>query len=144
VQIIGSSFDRRAIERYYSSATIMNSVYLDNYGGLLLMFILAAGLAGVLVVASTVVGRHKHSREKDLPYECGMTPTGDARQPFSVHFYMVALVFILFDIEAIFLYPWALVYHELKVFGFVEMLVYIMILLVGYIFLWKKGALDWD
>ena len=73
-----------------------------------------------------------------------MAPIGDARQPFSVHFYMVALVFIFFDIEAIFLYPWALVYHDLKVFGFVEMLLYIIILLVGYIFLWKKGALDWD
>jgi NADH-quinone oxidoreductase subunit A len=122
----------------------MDSAYLDGYGGLLLMFILAAGLAGVLVVASTVVGKHKHSKEKDQAYECGMAPIGDARQPFSVHFYMVALIFILFDIEAIFLYPWALVYRDLKVFGFVEMLLYIIILLVGYIFLWKKGALDWD
>jgi NADH-quinone oxidoreductase subunit A len=122
----------------------MDSAYLDNYGGLLLMFILAAGLAGVLVIASTVVGRHSHSRAKDQAYECGMAPIGDARQPFSVHFYMVALIFILFDIEAIFLYPWALVYHDLRVFGFVEMLLYIIILLVGYIYLWKKGALDWD
>lgn len=122
----------------------MESAYLDNYGGLLLMFILAGGLAGVLVLASTLVGRHTHSRAKDLPYECGVTPVGDARQPFSVHFYMVALIFMLFDIEAIFLYPWALVYHELKVFGFVEMLLYIIILFVGYIFLWKKGALDWN
>jgi NADH-quinone oxidoreductase subunit A len=122
----------------------MSSPYLDNYGPLLLMFILAAGLAGVLIVASTVVGKHVHSREKDQAYECGIKPTGDAREPFSVHFYMVALIFILFDIEAIFLYPWALVYGDLKVFGFVEMLLYIMILLVGYIFLWKKGALDWN
>lgn len=122
----------------------MSSTYLDNYGALLLMFILAGGLAGVLIVASTVVGKHKRTREKDQPYECGIRPTGDARQPFSVHFYMVALVFILFDIEAIFLYPWALVYHDLKVFGFVEMLLYIIILFVGYIYLWKKGALDWN
>jgi NADH-quinone oxidoreductase subunit A len=122
----------------------MSSNYLDNYGPLLLMFILAGGLAGVLIAASTLVGKHKHTPEKDQAYECGMRPTGDAREPFSVHFYLVALVFILFDIEAIFLYPWALVYHELKVFGFVEMMLYIMILLVGYIFLWKKGALDWN
>lgn len=122
----------------------MNSNYLDNYGPLLLMFILAGGLSAVLIAASTLVGRHKHTPEKDQPYECGMLPTGDARESFPVHFYLVALVFILFDIEAIFLYPWALVYHELKVFGFVEMLLYIMILLVGYIFLWKKGALDWN
>jgi len=122
----------------------MNSPYLDNYGPLLLMFILACGLAGLLIVASTLIGKHKHSAEKDQAYECGMPPIGDAREPFSVHFYMVALIFILFDIEAIFLYPWALVYGDLKVFGFVEMLLYIMILLVGYVFLWKKGALDWS
>jgi len=98
----------------------------------------------MLITLSSVIGKHKPSREKDQPYECGIQPTGDARQPFSVHFYMVALVFILFDIEAIFLYPWALVYRKLNVFGFVEMLLYIVILLVGYIFLWKKGALNWD
>ncbi len=122
----------------------MNSNYLDNYGALLLMFILAAGLSGALIVVSALVGRHKRTIEKDQPYECGILPTGDARDPISVQFYMVALLFILFDIEAIFLYPWALVYHDLKLFGFVEMLVYIIILLAGYIFLWKKGALDWN
>jgi NADH-quinone oxidoreductase subunit A len=122
----------------------MTSNYLDNYGSLLLMFILAAGLSGALIVMSTIIGKHKRSREKDQPYECGIRPTGDAREPISVQFYMVALLFILFDIEAIFLYPWALVYHDLKLFGFVEMLVYIIILLAGYIFLWKKGALDWN
>jgi NADH-quinone oxidoreductase subunit A len=108
------------------------------------MFILACGLAGALVLVSTLVGKHKRSPEKDQPYECGIRPTGDAREPISVQFYMVALLFILFDIEAIFLYPWALVYSDLKVFGFVEMLLYIIILLAGYIYLWKKGALDWS
>jgi NADH-quinone oxidoreductase subunit A len=122
----------------------MNGNYLDNYGSLLLMFILAAGLAGALVTASTAIGRHKRTREKDQPYECGVTPVGDARAPISVHFYVVGLIFILFDIEAIFLYPWALIYSDLKVFGFVEMVLYIAILLVGYIYLWKKGALDWQ
>jgi NADH-quinone oxidoreductase subunit A len=130
--------------RYYTSVTNMNGNYLDNYGPLLLMFVLAAGLSGALLVVSTLVGKHKRTREKDMPYECGIRPTGDAREPFSVQFYMVALVFILFDIEAIFLYPWALVYRELKVFGFVEMVLYIIILLAGYIYLWKKGALDWN
>lgn len=139
----GSSFDRALTGRYYTSATKMNSNYLDNYGSLLLMFIFAGGLSGALLVVSTLVGRHKPSRVKDQPYECGITPTGDARAPIRVQFYMVGLIFILFDIEAIFLYPWALVYGELAVFGFVEMLLYIIILLIGYIFLWKKGALDW-
>jgi NADH-quinone oxidoreductase subunit A len=122
----------------------MSATYLDNYGSLLLMFVLAAGLAGALITVSSIIGKHKPSPEKDQPYECGIRPTGDAREPFSVHFYMVGLIFILFDIEAIFLYPWALVYHDLKLFGFVEMLLYIGILLVGYIYLWKKGALDWN
>jgi len=122
----------------------MSATYLDNYGSLLLMFVLAAGLAGALITVSTLVGKHKPSPAKDMPYECGIRPTGDAREAFSVHFYMVGLIFILFDIEAIFLYPWALVYHDLKLFGFVEMLLYIIILLVGYIYLWKKGALDWN
>jgi NADH-quinone oxidoreductase subunit A len=143
IEVTESSFDRLLSGRYYNSATKMNSNYLDYYGPLLLMFILSCGLAGVLVLASAIIGRHKRSREKDQPYECGMRPTGDARQPISVQFYMVGLLFILFDIEAIFLYPWALIYSDLKVFGFVEMLLYIIILLAGYIFLWKKGALDW-
>ncbi|MFZ3218307.1 MAG: NADH-quinone oxidoreductase subunit A [Candidatus Acidiferrales bacterium] len=138
-----SSFDRLRSGGYYNSANKMNSNYLDNYGSLLLMFILASGLAGVLVIASAIVGKHKRSREKDEPYECGMHASGDARQPIFVQFYMVGLLFILFDIEAIFLYPWALIYGDLKVFGFVEMLLYIIILLAGYIFLWKKGALNW-
>jgi NADH-quinone oxidoreductase subunit A len=139
-----SSFDRVHSGRYYNSAQKMNSNYLDSYGSLLLMFILAMGLSGALVVVSNLVGRHKRSREKDEPYECGIHPTGDAREPVTVQFYMVGLLFILFDIEAIFLYPWALVYHDLQVFGFVEMVLYILILLSGYIFLWKKGALDWN
>jgi NADH-quinone oxidoreductase subunit A len=143
IEVTESSFDRLLSARYYNSATKMNSNYLDYYGPLLLMFILSCGLAGVLVLASAIIGKHKRSREKDQPYECGMRPTGDARQPISVQFYMVGLLFILFDIEAIFLYPWALIYGDLKVFGFVEMLLYIIILLSGYIFLWKKGALDW-
>lgn len=121
----------------------MNGTYLDSYGPLLMQLIGAMILAGALVGASTLVGRHKHSRAKDQPYECGILPTGDAREPFSVQFYLVGIIFILFDIEAIFLYPWALVFRELKLFGFVEMMVYVLILLAGYIYLWKKGAFDW-
>jgi NADH-quinone oxidoreductase subunit A len=121
----------------------MDSNYLDNYGPLLLMFLLAGGLSGAILVLSALIGKRKPSPVKDQAYECGITPTGDARVPITVQFYMVGLLFILFDIEAIFLYPWALVFHELKLFGFVEMLLYIIILLAGYVFLWKKGALDW-
>jgi len=122
----------------------MDSNYLDAYGPLLLMFLAAMGISGAILLASSLIGRRTRSSAKDQPYECGVRPIGDAREPFSVQFYMVALVFILFDIEAIFLYPWALVYHELRLFGFVEMLLYIIILLAGYVYLWKKGALDWN
>jgi NADH-quinone oxidoreductase subunit A len=122
----------------------MKESELSDYGPLLLQFVLAAGLAGVIVALSTLVGRHRRSRAKDQAYECGIRPTGDAREPFSVQFYLVAMLFILFDIEAIFLYPWALVYHDLRWFGFTEMVIYIGILLTGYIYLWKKGALNWN
>lgn len=122
----------------------MSANYLDAYGPLLLMFLAAMGISGALIAVSSLVGPRRASRVKDLPYECGIPPTGDAREPFSVQFYLVGLLFILFDIEAIFLYPWALVYRQLRVFGFVEMLVYILILLAGYIYLLKKGALDWN
>jgi NADH-quinone oxidoreductase subunit A len=123
---------------------IMNGNVLDAYGPLLLMFLAAMGISGAILAVSVLFGRRKPSLVKDQPYECGIRPTGDARQPFSVQYYLVALIFILFDIEAIFLYPWALVYHDLRLFGFVEMLLYIIILLAGYVYLWKKGALDWN
>jgi NADH-quinone oxidoreductase subunit A len=122
----------------------MNGNVLDAYGPLLLMFLAAMGISGAILTVSVLFGRRKPNLFKDQAYECGIRPTGDARQPFSVQYYMVALIFILFDIEAIFLYPWALVYHDLRLFGFVEMLLYIIILLAGYVYLWKKGALDWN
>ena len=84
------------------------------------------------------------NRVKDMPYECGITPVGDARQRFSVKFYLVAMLFIVFDIESIFLYPWAVVYRELKMFAFVEMLLFIVLILAGFFYIWKKGALDWS
>jgi NADH-quinone oxidoreductase subunit A len=117
---------------------------LQAYTPLLLHLILAMVLAGALLILSSVVGWRRPSKVKSQAYECGITPTGDAREPFSVKFYLVAMIFILFDVEAIFLYPWAFIFRSLRWFGFVEMLLYIGILLVGYFYLWKKGALDWN
>ena len=116
---------------------------LQAYAPLLLHLILAMALAGALLTLSSVVGWRRPSKVKSQAYECGMIPTGDARQPFSVRFYLVAMVFILFDVEAIFLFPWAFVFRDLRWNGFFEMMLYIAILLVGYLYLWKKGALDW-
>jgi NADH-quinone oxidoreductase subunit A len=121
----------------------MSENLVQSYAPFLIHLLIAMGLAGVLLLASSLIGRHRPNRIKQQPYECGITPTGDAREPFSVKFYLVAMVFILFDVEAVFLYPWAYVYRELRWFGFTEMLLYMAILLAGYIYLWKKGALDW-
>src|SRR5580692_9933793 len=117
---------------------------LSAYVPLLIHLLVAMLLAGALILVSTFIGWRRPNKTKAQPYECGITPTGDAREPFSVKFYLVAMVFILFDVEAVFLYPWAYVYRELRWFGFTEMLLYIAILLAGYIYLWKKGALDWN
>jgi NADH-quinone oxidoreductase subunit A len=122
----------------------MSENYLQGYAPLLIHLLLAMALAGAILLVSTLVGQRRPTRAKLQAYECGIRPTGDAREPFSVKFYLVAMVFILFDVEAIFLYPWAYIYRDLRWFGFVEMLLYIGILLVGYIYLWKKGALDWN
>jgi NADH-quinone oxidoreductase subunit A len=116
----------------------------QSYAPLLLHILVAMGIAGTILLASSVIGRRPPSRVKGMPYECGVQPTGDAREPFSVKFYLVAMIFILFDVEAVFLYPWAYVFRDLRWFGFFEMLIYILILLAGYVYLWKKGALDWS
>jgi NADH-quinone oxidoreductase subunit A len=117
--------------------------YFARYLPLLLHFGIATIIAGAIVTLSYFVGQHKPNRAKLSPYECGVQPVGDARERFSVKFYMVAMLFILFDVEAVFLYPWAVVLRELKMFGFWEMIVYIGIFLVGLFYVWKKGVLDW-
>jgi NADH-quinone oxidoreductase subunit A len=117
--------------------------YFARYLPLLIHFLLAGLVAGAIVLLSWLLGYRKPTPAKLSPYECGMVPVGDARQRFSVRFYLVAMVFILFDVEAVFLYPWAVILRRLKMFGFWEMLVYILILLVGFFYIWKKGVLDW-
>src|SRR3981081_1144657 len=121
----------------------MSGSGLHAYAPLLLHLLLAIGLAGALTAVSVLIGWRRPNRAKLQAYECGMEPTGDAREPFSVKFYLVAVVFILFDVEAIFLYPWAYIFRRLRWYGFAEMMIYIAILLVGYLYLWKKGARDW-
>ncbi len=124
--------------------------YIWQYLPLVLQILVALGLAGGMVAASFVIGKHKRSRTKLGAYECGMDPVGDARGRFSVRFYMVAMLFILFDVEAVFMLPWAVVYRELanitgsKLFGFWEMLVYIGFVAVGLFYVWKKGILNWS
>jgi len=117
--------------------------YFARYLPLLMHFGIATALAAAIVILSWLIGQHKPNRAKMSPYECGVQPIGDARGRFSVKFYLVAMLFILFDVEAVFLYPWAVILRELKMFGFWEMMVYIAIVLVGLFYVWKKGVLDW-
>jgi NADH-quinone oxidoreductase subunit A len=114
------------------------------YGPILLHLVAVVAIAMGMLVLSWWVGIKRPTREKLSPYECGITPVGDARERFSVSYYLIGMLFILFDVEAVFLYPWAIIFKSLGWFGFIEMLLYIAILLAGYIYLWKKGALDWS
>jgi NADH-quinone oxidoreductase subunit A len=125
----------------------MPKSYTELYFPVLLQAVIAMGLAAGLLTASYLLGKKVRNRIKDMPYESGIVPTGDARHRFSVKFYLVGMLFILFDIEAIFLYPWVVVYRDLSrngsMFGFIEMLVFVVLVLSGFFYIWKKGALDW-
>lgn len=122
----------------------MPTNHYEIYFPVLLQVIVAAGVAAGLVGGGLLLGKRVRNAAKDTPYESGMIPVGSARERFSVKFYLVAMVFILFDIEAIFLYPWAVVYRELRMFAFVEMLIFILLVLAGFFYIWKKGVLDWS
>jgi len=122
----------------------MPETYPETYWPVLLQAVIAMAVATGMIGISYILGKKVRNRVKDMPYECGITPTGSARERFSVKFYLVGMLFILFDIEAIFLYPWAVVYRELKMFAFFEMLLFIALVLAGFFYIWKKGALDWS
>jgi len=121
---------------------------LNPYVPIVILLGLAMTIAGLMCVASVLISKvlrvQRPSRQKLQPYECGMTPVGGARVRFSVKFYLVAMLFILFDVEAIFLYPWAVVHRSLGMFGLVEIALFSLILAVGYIYSWKRGAFEWD
>jgi NADH-quinone oxidoreductase subunit A len=123
--------------------------YTWNYLPLLIQILAAVGLGCSMTTMSYLIGRHRNTPEKLGAYECGVPPEGDARGRFSVRFYMVAMLFILFDVEVVFLMPWAVIYRQLpaitgsRMFGFWEMLVYLGFVLVGFFYITKKGILDW-
>lgn len=124
---------------------------LADYLPVLLIFLVAGGFAGGSLVLSQFIGQRKQTRTKMMPYECGKDPVGTARERFSVKFYLIAMIFILFDIEVIFLIPWAVVFKTLAspAYGlgtlvYAEMMVFVVLLLAGYVYIIKKGALDWS
>ena len=117
---------------------------MQGWLSIVLLAILGLAFAVVSIVASRFLGPRNRTAEKDAPYECGMPPVGDARERHSVKFYLVAMIFLLFDIEVAFLYPWAMAIRDLRWLGFAQVLVFFLILVAGYTYVWKKGVLDWN
>ena len=116
---------------------------MQGWLSILIMIALGAGFALVSVLLSSVLGPKKPTPEKLAPYECGMPAVGDARERQSVKFYLVAMIFLLFDIEVAFLYPWAVSLRDLGWPGFVQIVTFFLILFVGFLYVWRKGVLDW-
>jgi NADH-quinone oxidoreductase subunit A len=117
---------------------------MQGWFSIVLMTALGAGFALFSVLLSNVVGPRKPTPEKSAAYECGMPPVGDARERQSVKFYLVAMIFLLFDIEVAFLYPWAMALRDLGWAGFAQVVIFTLLLLAGYAYVWRKGALDWS
>ena len=123
---------------------------LESYFPVLVFVVVAIIVGFAPMVVGRILGPHRPNEEKLSAYECGFEAFEDARMPFDVRYYLIAIIFILFDLEIAFLFPWATIFKEIvavpeiKMFGFVEMLVFLGILLVGYVYAWAKGALDWE
>jgi NADH-quinone oxidoreductase subunit A len=116
---------------------------MQGWLSIFIMIVLGVGFATVATGLSSILGPRKPTPEKSAPYECGMPPVGDARERQSVKFYLVAMIFLLFDIEVAFLYPWAMTLRDLGWSGFVQVVLFMALLLAGYVYVWRKGALDW-
>ena len=121
----------------------MNAV-VESYFPILVFMGIAVGLALIMLIAPMIVTRQKPDAEKNSPYECGFDPFDDARTKFDVRFYLVAILFIIFDLEVAFLFPWAVSLKEIGVAGFWSMMAFLTVLTIGFIYEWKKGALEWE
>ena len=116
---------------------------LDAYIPIFLFVLVAVGFAIFTLMLSKLVHASRYSKVKLEPYECGIEPVTDARDRYSVRYYLVAMLFVIFDVETVFMFPWAVIMDELALFGLIEMLVFLFILVVGYAYAWRKGALEW-
>ena len=138
-----------SVPALFQRTAMQTHPYIWNYLPLLMQIVVVVGMALGMVVFSRFIGRHRNTKDKLEAYECGIPAEGDARGRFSVRFYMVAMLFILFDVEAVFMMPWAVIYRKLpaitgsRLFGFWEMVVYLGFVVVGVFYVWKKGMLDW-
>jgi NADH-quinone oxidoreductase subunit A len=115
-----------------------------EYVAIALLVVLSTAIALIAIGLGTIFGPKKESAAKSMPYESGMNPYGEGTRRMPIRFYLIAVLFILFDIEVVFFLPWAIVFRQLGLFGLIEMIIFIVILLVGYVYAWKKGALEWE
>ena len=115
-----------------------------EYVAIAVMVVLSTVIALIAIGLGTIFGPRKQSEAKSMPYESGMNPYGEGTRRMPVRFYLIAVLFILFDIEVVFFLPWAIVFRQLGLFGLIEMVIFIVVLLVGYVYAWKKGALEWE
>ncbi|WP_454061058.1 NADH-quinone oxidoreductase subunit A [Candidatus Nitrospira salsa] len=118
--------------------------YLSSYSAILVFIVIALGFGVVTLVLSYLVQPKYPETEKLSTYECGSEPFSDSRMPFPVRYYVIAMLFVIFDIEVIFLYPWAITFKQTGLIGFIEMMIFIGLFVVAYVYAWKKGALEWD
>ena len=117
---------------------------LENYLPVLIFIVIGLAMGGIMITLGFVLSPHKPDAEKLSAYECGFEAFGDARMKFDVRYYLVAILFIIFDLEIAFLFPWAIVLEDIGMFGYVAMLIFLGILVIGFIYEWKKGALEWE
>ena len=117
---------------------------MASYVAITVLFVLSTAVAVLIMVAGRLMGPHRPTPRKLMPYESGMVPVGRAMQRMPIRFYLIATLFIIFDIEVIFFFPWALVYRQLGVFGLLEMFMFIALLVAGFVYVWRKGALEWE
>lgn len=117
---------------------------MSGYLGFFMLAFLFMILGVAMLIINNILGIKRPSREKYIGYECGLDPSGDARIPFRIRFYLIALIFLVFDVEVAFLYPWAIIFEELHWFGLIEIIIFVGMLLIAYIYAWSEGALEWE
>ncbi len=115
----------------------------DAYIPVMLFVLVATGFAVFTLILSSLVASSRYNKVKLEPYECGIEPETDARGRYSIRYYLIAMLFVIFDVETVFMFPWAVIMDELALFGLIEMLVFLFILVLGYVYAWRKGALEW-
>ena len=140
---LGSHVINTAVSGLRSDHPTVCHPMLDAYIPILLFILIAIGFAIFTLVFARLISSERYSKVKADPYECGIEPETDARDRYSVRYYLVAMLFVIFDVETVFMFPWAVIMDELALFGLIEMLVFLFILVVGYVYAWRKGALEW-